>query len=176
MASAKQSPGDVGSGRPLEAFRDDARLLPAADFEVRHGSGFLLLSSLPTRSARDTFSTHLAFLDEPDAQTGALATLVYPLQSAHHILSIGRARDNDVVIPDRSISRRHAFLKRVEGSRFLVLDAGSSNGTSVNGANVLTRGSGPPTPLGPGDTLRLGQLDFTFAHAAGLREFAAKLR
>jgi len=79
------------------------------------------------------------------------------------------------VIPDRSVSRRHALLKR-DGDRFLVLDAGSSNGTSVNGRNVLTRGAGPPSPLAPGDTLRVGSLEFTFAHAAALREMAAKLR
>jgi pSer/pThr/pTyr-binding forkhead associated (FHA) protein len=64
----------------------------------------------------------------------------------------------------------------VEPGGFLVLDAGSSNGTSINGRNVLTKGAGPPTPLRPGDTLRLGRLEFTFAHGAALRELAAKLR
>ena len=90
-------------------------------------------------------------------------------------MTLGRARESDVVIPDRSVSRRHALLKR-DGDRFLVLDAGSSNGTSVNGRNVLTRGAGPPSPLAPGDTLRVGSLEFTFAHAAGVREMAGKVR
>ena len=36
----------------------------------------------------------------------------------------------------------------------------------------LARGAGPPTPLKPGDTVRLGQVEFTFTDAAALREFA----
>ena len=166
----------VGSGRPLDAFRDDSRNLSDAEFLARHGDAFLLLSSIPTPQPQNTSSTHLAFSDEPEGNTGALATLVYPLRSAVHIVSVGRSRDNDVVIPDHSVSRRHAFLKREANGAFVVLDAGSSNGTSVNGKPVLTKGAGPPTPLTPGCTLRLGSLEFTFVHGAGLRGFAAKGR
>lgn len=173
--SSPHSPGGAGSGLPLEAYRDDARRLSAEEFAQRHGDAFLLLSAIRPRESKDTFSTHLALLDEEDGHTGALATWVYALRSSVHIVTLGRARESDVVIPDRSVSRRHALLKR-DGDRFLVLDAGSSNGTSVNGRNVLTRGAGPPSPLAPGDTLRVGSLEFTFAHAAGVKEMAAKLR
>ena len=165
----------AGSGLPLEALRDDARSLSAQDFEARHGDAFLLLSAMAQHTSKDTFSTHLALLGEEEAQTGALATWVYALRSTVHLVTLGRAHDCDVVIPDRSVSRRHALMKREDG-RFLVLDAGSSNGTSINGRNVLTRGAGPPSPLAPGDTLRLGSLEFTFAPAAAVREMAAKGR
>ena len=46
----------------------------------------------------------------------------------------------------------------------------------MNGKPVLTKGAGPPTTLTPGATLRLGSLEFTFVHAAGLRSFAEKMR
>jgi hypothetical protein len=176
MTAPVREPGDLGSGRPLEAFRDDARGLSDADFQARHGNAFLLLSAIPPRSSKDTFSTHLELAGEEDGNTGALSTWVYPLRSSVHLVTIGRSRDSDVVIQDRSVSRRHAVMKRCDDGRFLILDAGSSNGTSVNGRNALTRGAGPPTPLALGDTLRLGSLEFTFVHAAGLREMAAKLR
>ena len=91
-------------------------------------------------------------------------------------MTVGRAPDSDVVIPDRSISRRHAFLKRGADGAWLILDAGSSNGTTVNGASVLVRGAGRPTSLQPGNTIRLGALEFTFADARGVSEFASKLR
>jgi hypothetical protein len=165
----------AGSGVPLEALRDDARGLSAQEFAARHGEAFLLLSAIVPRVSKDTFSTHLALLGEEDGQTGALSTWVYPLRSSVHVVTLGRAHDCDVVIPDRSVSRRHALIKRDEG-RFLVLDAGSSNGTSINGRNVLTRGAGPPSPLVPGDTLRVGSLEFTFAPAAAVREMVQARR
>ena len=176
MSTPGQDPGGVGSGRPIETFRDDARRLSEAEFQTRHGNAFLLLSAIRPRSQKDTFSTHLALEGEEDSMTGALATWVYPLRSSVHVVTIGRSRDSDVVIPERSVSRRHAVMKRCDDGRYLILDAGSSNGTSVNGRNVLTRGAGPPTPVALGDTLRLGSLEFTFVHATGLRELAAKLR
>jgi pSer/pThr/pTyr-binding forkhead associated (FHA) protein len=77
-----------------------------------------------------------------------------------------------VVIPDLSVSRFHAFMKRSASGTFLVQDAGSTNGTTVNGASVLARGSGPPTEIKAGDNVRVGQLEFTFVDAVGLRAFA----
>lgn len=176
MSTANRAAASAGSGKPLESYRDDARALAPADFETRHGDAYLLLSAVQPRSARDTFSTHLALLGEEEGNTGALTTWVYPLRSAQHLITLGRSHESDVVIPDRSVSRRHALIKRGDDGRFVVLDAGSSNGTSVNGRNVLARGAGPPSPLAPGDTLRLGSLEFTFVHTAALREMAAKLR
>jgi hypothetical protein len=172
----KLEPAALGTGRSLDSYRDDARNLSPEEFEARHGDAFLLLSQVPTPAPNNTHSTHLAFLDEPEGATGTLTTLVYALRSSVHIVSVGRSRDNDVVIPDRSVSRRHAFLKRESGDSFSVHDAGSSNGTGVNGKTVLTKSAGPPTPLTPGCTLRLGSLEFTFVHGEGLRGFAAKGR
>jgi hypothetical protein len=174
MSSAQPEPGTAGTGLPLERFGSDARALSAEDFAERHGDAFLLLSAVGPRVQKDTFSTHLELEGQHEGHTGTLATLVYPLRSKIHILTVGRARDNDVIVTDRSVSRHHARMKRLDGGGYLVLDAGSSNGTSVNGRNVLAQGAGPPTPLSPGDTLRLGSLEFTFAHAAGLRELAAR--
>jgi len=49
--------------------------------------------------------------------------------------SIGRGADNDILIPDRSVSREHASLIFDEG-RFRICDLGSRFGTKVNGAPV----------------------------------------
>jgi ABC-type multidrug transport system ATPase subunit len=53
-------------------------------------------------------------------------------------LSIGRADDNDVVIDDLQVSRRHAELRGLGDGRFQLTDAGSSNGTFVNGQRITT--------------------------------------
>lgn len=57
----------------------------------------------------------------------------YPLLADR--LTIGRDAGNDVVIPDRRVSRWHAEIVRV-GTDFIVRDCGSKNGTFVNGERV----------------------------------------
>ncbi|CAN5241266.1 hypothetical protein BH24ACT16_BH24ACT16_04370 [soil metagenome] len=49
--------------------------------------------------------------------------------------TVGRAEDNDIVIPDPNISRRHARLERHD-SGFAVEDLGSTNGTLLDGAPI----------------------------------------
>lgn len=50
-------------------------------------------------------------------------------------LSIGRNGDNDIVIDDASVSRKHAVLI-ISGSEYSVRDIGSSNGTYINGMRI----------------------------------------
>ena len=50
--------------------------------------------------------------------------------------SIGRLPENDLVIEDTSLSRRHALIETVDGS-VIVSDCGSQNGTFVNGKRVV---------------------------------------
>ena len=55
-----------------------------------------------------------------------------------------------------------------------MLDAGSTNGTTVNGVSVPPKGAGAPVDLKTGDSVRLGQMEFTFLEAEALREFVLK--
>jgi hypothetical protein len=50
-------------------------------------------------------------------------------------VSIGRGPENLVVLPDISVSRRHAMLRR-ENGRYLLFDQASGNGTRLNGKPV----------------------------------------
>jgi hypothetical protein len=49
--------------------------------------------------------------------------------------TVGRSRDNDIVVADPNISRRHARLSRSENG-FVVEDLGSTNGTMLGGAPI----------------------------------------
>jgi adenylate cyclase len=51
------------------------------------------------------------------------------------VASIGRANDNDIVLNDFSVSRRHAYLKK-ENDDWVLYDNGSTNGVRVNEAAV----------------------------------------
>ncbi len=57
------------------------------------------------------------------------------LQAPPRTIVIGRGADSDFVIGDRTVSRRHAVLHRA-GSRWILEDLGSKNGTRVNGGCV----------------------------------------
>lgn len=47
------------------------------------------------------------------------------------MVTIGRAPNNDLVLPDRRVSKFHAYFRRV-GSGWTVSDANSTNGTKVD--------------------------------------------
>jgi adenylate cyclase len=71
-------------------------------------------------------------------------------------LRIGRSDQNDLRLNDASVSRYHAFLRRVDG-RYLLSDVGSQNGTFVNGRRVHA-----PSELRSGDRIRAGTTELTF--------------
>ncbi len=164
-----------GEGIPVEALEDAARALAPEEFERRYGRGFLLVTAARVDGRRGETTTHLLLGDDPAGRTADLSLCVYPLrprQAAQgHLVTLGRESRHDAVIPDASVSRFHAFAKISPDGAFVLQDAGSTNGTSVNGVSVPARGAGPPTPLKPGDSVRLGQVDFTFTDASGLRSF-----
>jgi Protein of unknown function (DUF3662)/FHA domain len=53
-------------------------------------------------------------------------------------VTIGRLPECDVILGDPNVSRRHAEIRR-QGTGFVVVDLGSTNGTRVNGAGVKER-------------------------------------
>ena len=63
----------------------------------------------------------------------------------------------EIVLEDPFASSRHARLA-LEGSVVVLEDLGSTNGTYLNGEPL----SGPQ-PLHPGDRIRIGDSEFTFA-------------
>lgn len=67
--------------------------------------------------------------------------------------SVGRELGRDIVLPDPTVSRRHAVLRAEEG-RLEVVDEGSSNGTFLNGARIST------AYAVPGDEVRFGSSTF----------------
>lgn len=52
-------------------------------------------------------------------------------------MSIGRGLDNDVVLTDIAVSRRHVKMTR-NGNEITIEDLGSGNGTVVNGSKIQT--------------------------------------
>lgn len=73
--------------------------------------------------------------------------------------TVGRSDDNNLVLPDRWISRNHAMLQGMEDGSFYLIDLGSRNGTFINGQRVTV-----PVTLKDGDSIIFGQTELTFSH------------
>lgn len=78
---------------------------------------------------------------------------------------IGRGTGADVRIPHRTVSEQHATI-RLDRSSYVIVDEGSTNGTSVGGQRLV---SGRPKPLRNGDFIEAGgfQIEFVSGIATG---------
>lgn len=74
--------------------------------------------------------------------------------------SVGRAQSCDLVLDNAQVSRLHASFHAV-GDRIEVVDAGSNNGTWVNGHRIKR------SALSSGDELRLGACMLRFLSDGG---------
>lgn len=75
------------------------------------------------------------------------------------VCRIGRDQANEIVISgDDRVSRVHCVIC-AEGGYFFVADAGSKNGTYLNGNELLER-----TTLTDGDRLQIGRVELRFIH------------
>jgi pSer/pThr/pTyr-binding forkhead associated (FHA) protein len=73
--------------------------------------------------------------------------------------SIGRSKSNDICVPERHVSRRHAVIHYRDGI-FMISDLGSANGTYVNDQRLEA-----PFPLAGGDNIRLFVPELKFSAA-----------
>ncbi len=100
--------------------------------------------------------------DEHAAGTVTAAWLELPdgtrIELPPRIVTLGRQPESDIVLEDPNCSRRHAEL-RPEGDSYVLVDLGSTNGSSVNGSQVTTQS------LLDGDALTFGVIVATFRQA-----------
>jgi hypothetical protein len=77
------------------------------------------------------------------------------------LTTVGRHPDSDIFLDDVTVSRRHAEFSR-DGSRFVVRDVGSLNGTYLNRERIES------TPVHSGDEVQVGKFRLVFfTHAQG---------
>lgn len=103
-------------------------------------------------------------------RSGALKGKRFPVKVP--IVNIGRADYNDIVLADPSVSTSHAKLQRREDV-WVLSDAGSTNGTFVDNERVAG-----DVALGPGATLRFGEVSVLwepFDHPGGKRASGTRL-
>ena len=125
-------------------------------------------------NSEDDIKTRITRLRQPVPESEGHACLVvihsarqsdlgqrYLLESP--VLTIGRSRDNDIVLPCDSVSRRHSMLDR-RGEDVFVVDLDSTNGTYVNDDGRLLR----ERRLQGGDLLKIGDMVFKYLSGSDL--------
>ncbi len=75
------------------------------------------------------------------------------------LVTVGRVPENSIELQDVSVSSRHAQLA-ASGADFILTDTGSTNGTRLNGRNLI---AGEACPLQDGDTIRFGSVEAIYA-------------
>lgn len=71
-------------------------------------------------------------------------------------ISFGKGDDNDIVLEDAAISKRHGEISFKDGS-FFITDLGSTNGIIIDGEEISTH------RLRPGDRIEIGTLTGVFS-------------
>jgi ABC transport system ATP-binding/permease protein len=80
------------------------------------------------------------------------------------VMRIGRTPDNDLIVSDLGVSRKHAELRKSPTGRYEIIDLGSHNGTFVNGSRI------DRAELGDSDIISIGHATFRLADGE-LREY-----
>lgn len=106
-----------------------------------------------------------------------MARWVFRIKRGPHsqfdFISLGRNHGNDILVPDESISRFHAFFRELPWGLSLV-DAKSANGTWASGARVPPQGMGDPVPVSSGEAVRFGDIRGVVLDPAGLHHLLQK--
>lgn len=94
---------------------------------------------------------------------------VYSVSSRQQQITLGRGGQCDVVISDDRVSRLHAVV-RLLGSRAVIEDAGSTNGTYVDGVRI-----DGPVELREGAAVRFGRRGPVFRYGRNLGRRASSV-
>src|SRR5438876_5294812 len=71
------------------------------------------------------------------------------LNLSQDLISVGRSRENIIILKNKKASRAHAKIERI-GSTYQITDLGSGNGTKVNGSKIDFH------TLAAGDEIKIG--------------------
>jgi hypothetical protein len=121
---------------------------------------------------------------EPTKSMGAslsasesLKHAVYPLVKGEYPATprgsfyIGRINGNDMIMPDYAISKRHAIID-IEDGRYFLRDAGSTNGTKINGSRLAKKRA----LLKDKDVVGFARYEFTFLYPKSLYKMLCEVK
>lgn len=162
--------------RKLSAYAADALACELSAFKRQHGDAFFVWSGKSDPNSAAMLRTVVAGGGKGGAGGAMSDYLVLPVskpspgQEARW--TVGRAKENDVVVPDASVSAFHAVLRVRPNGHVHVEDGGSRNGTFVGATRAPPPGQGDPPRLVSGGVLKVGHVELVFADGFVLQGLA----
>ena len=161
----------------VDDFVQELKRLGEVAFRKRNTAPVLIVTGRATRGKRAMTdeNTRLVSLKTSGKHRPSLALVhrVFPLVKAPSAppgaVVVGRTSENDVSIPEYSISKRHCSFEIKDGM-MTVSDCGSTNGTTLNGTKLER---GVSVPLCGGEQITMGRFTFVFETPAGFLEFVS---
>lgn len=99
-------------------------------------------------------NTYLKLINRKDS-------LPFKIQEVYNLedsITIGRSNENDVIIKDPYISKKHLSIVKDEDEYYLE-DLNSANGTYLNGDKIMDA-----VKLNNGDRIQFGRIEFLFVN------------
>ena len=161
--------------RILGDYFADCQKLDPQSFSKEHGNAFFLhhgpIGKLREPLKKDPTLDPISHGTIPDKRFVPREDfLIFPVRHAAagkpgDSIWVGRSEDNDVVIPDASVSALHALITTDKRGKYYLQDTGSMNGSSVNGESVPIQGKGEPVMIESGSRVYFGSVGMTFLRA-----------
>jgi hypothetical protein len=181
---------DTSGARKLAELASFAWELSRDAFAERFGPRFLIhhgpfaaegtpapvLPPMPRAMTRQTMTFDPGAVQRPAAPRPRADSQVFSLRSSGRSafagqIWVGRARNNDIVIPDTTVSETHAYFKEVDG-RWTLFDARSRNGTFVDDIPVRAAGA---LEVSPGSRVRFGSVTLQFVGVDDLMDLVRRV-
>ena len=161
--------------RILGDYFADCQKLDPQSFSKEHGNAFFLhhgpIGKLREPLKKDPTLDVVSPGTIPDKRFVPREDfLIFPVRHAAagkpgDSIWVGRSEDNDIVIPDASVSALHALITTDKQGKFYLQDTGSMNGSFVAGNSVPIQGKGEPVLLESCSRVSFGSAGMTFLMA-----------
>jgi len=160
----------------VEQYAEELRKVGEESFRRAHAWPSLVVLGMAGDLAGSRSSgTSIINVADSVMERGSLTGRVFPVMKAKYstpgAINVGRTSENDIVIPEYSISRKHCFIALVDGV-YRISDCGSANGTLIDGVQIAKQS---PQKLRGGESLTLGRLLLLFLPPREFHAYITKL-
>lgn len=160
----------------LKDYQEELRRVGDVVFKSRHRAPVLIVVGKAAELVGESGSMDKTMVAAPAPEgerAVALLNRVFPVAKAPHTprgpIVLGRSGENDVRIPEYSISKRQCYFDFLpEGVK--ITDCGSTNGTIVGDQQIAE-----PALIKDGTRITLGRFAFEFRTAAGFHAYVKSL-
>jgi len=157
------SQADINSDVLLEAGRADPLPEPSGKLKrQRWGTQIIEVQELGEGSKEKSGHDHIIALQELIKDESQVFELKKSEGNPSPNICIGRARRNDIILDDATVSSQHAYIEHSKQRASFLVDFRSSNGTFINDERLT---EAEAVRLQTGDRIRFGDRIFYFLTA-----------